>query len=338
MEHVQRLLDDKEFDYEKEIQKNLRPKTFKEYIGQENLKEKISISIQAAKKRNTTVDHILLYGPPGLGKTTLAGVIANEMNGNLKITSGPILDKAGDLASILTSLEENDILFIDEIHRLNTQVEEMLYPAMEDGELDIMIGKGPSARSIRIELPPFTLIGATTRAGLLSSPLRDRFGISHKMDYYDIEEIEQILRRGSNILNIDMDKQGCNLLAKRSRGTPRIANRLLKRVRDYSEIKCKGIIDGKTAKEALSLFGIDEVGLDELDRNIISSIIENYDGGPVGIETLSLLLGEDKRTLEEVYEPYLIKVGFIKRTNRGRVVTQKAYEYFNRYRKDEYED
>lgn len=338
---MERLMDDKEFENEIEIQKNLRPRTFIDYIGQKVLKEKISISIAAAKKRSTTIDHVLLYGPPGLGKTTLAGVIANEMHGNLKITSGPILDKAGDLASILTSLEENDILFIDEIHRLNTAVEEMLYPAMEDGELDIIIGKGPSARSIRIELPKFTLIGATTRAGLLSAPLRDRFGISHKMEYYTLDEIQEILKRGAKILNVKLENSGAEELAKRSRGTPRIANRLLKRVRDYSDIKANGIIDEKIANAALDLLGIDNQGLDELDRNIIMSIIENYDGGPVGIETLSLLLGEDKRTLEEVYEPYLVKMGFIKRTNRGRMVTVKAYKHFNRdnlRKEDVYED
>ena len=327
---MERVLTDIELENEIEIQKSLRPKFFKEYIGQEKLKEKISICIKAAQKRKSPVEHILLYGPPGLGKTTLAGVIANEMNCNLKITSGPILDKAGDLASILTSLEANDILFIDEIHRLSTAVEEMLYPAMEDGELDIIIGKGPSARSIRIELPPFTLIGATTRAGLISSPLRDRFGISHKMEYYSLGEIKDILKRGAKILNVKMEEDGADEISKRSRGTPRIANRLLKRVRDYSEIKYNGTIDKKVTIKALELLGIDSQGLDELDRNIICSIIDNYAGGPVGIETLSLLLGEDKKTIEEVYEPYLIKMGFIKRTNRGRVVTTKAYEHFKK--------
>ena len=290
---MERIISELEMPNEVEIQKSLRPKSFDEYIGQENLKEKMSISIKAAQKRNMVVDHILLYGPPGLGKTTLAGVIANEMKANLKITSGPILEKAGDLAAILTSLEENDILFIDEIHRLNSTVEEILYPAMEDGELDIIIGKGPSAKSIRIELPPFTLIGATTRAGLLSAPLRDRFGVSHKMEYYN-------------------------------------ENRLLKRVRDYCEIKGNGTIDKLSAKSALDMLGVDSNGLDDLDRNIVNSIIENYDGGPVGIETLSLLLGEDRRTLEEVYEPYLVKIGFLKRTNRGRVVTPKAYQHFKK--------
>ena len=327
---MERIISELEMPNEIEIQKSLRPKSFDEYIGQENLKEKMSISIKAAQKRNMVVDHILLYGPPGLGKTTLAGVIANEMKANLKITSGPILEKAGDLAAILTSLEENDILFIDEIHRLNSTVEEILYPAMEDGELDIIIGKGPSAKSIRIELPPFTLIGATTRAGLLSAPLRDRFGVSHKMEYYNENEIKSIIIRGAKILGVKINEDGAIEISKRSRGTPRIANRLLKRVRDYCEIKGNGAIDKLSAKNALDMLGVDSNGLDDLDRNIINSIIENYDGGPVGIETLSLLLGEDRRTLEEVYEPYLVKIGFLKRTNRGRVVTSKAYQHFKK--------
>ena len=325
---MERIISELEMPNEVEIQKSLRPKSFDEYIGQENLKEKMSISIKAAQKRNMVVDHILLYGPPGLGKTTLAGVIANEMKANLKITSGPILEKAGDLAAILTSLEENDILFIDEIHRLNSTIEEILYPAMEDGELDIIIGKGPSAKSIRIELPPFTLIGATTRAGLLSAPLRDRFGVSHKMEYYNENEIKSIIIRGAKILGVKINEDGAIEISKRSRGTPRIANRLLKRVRDYCEIKGNGTIDKLSAKNALDMLGVDSNGLDDLDRNIINSIIENYDGGPVGIETLSLLLGEDRRTLEEVYEPYLVKIGFLKRTNRGRIVTSKAYQHF----------
>ena len=327
---MERIISEFEMPNEVEIQKSLRPKSFDEYIGQENLKEKMSISIKAAQRRNMVVDHILLYGPPGLGKTTLAGVIANEMKANLKITSGPILEKAGDLAAILTSLEENDILFIDEIHRLNSTVEEILYPAMEDGELDIIIGKGPSAKSIRIELPPFTLIGATTRAGLLSAPLRDRFGVSHKMEYYNENEIKSIIIRGAKILGVKINEDGAIEISKRSRGTPRIANRLLKRVRDYCEIKGNGTIDKLSAKSALDMLGVDSNGLDDLDRNIVNSIIENYDGGPVGIETLSLLLGEDRRTLEEVYEPYLVKIGFLKRTNRGRVVTSKAYQHFKK--------
>ena len=322
----ERILAPKELS-EDNIQKSLRPKTFNEYIGQEDLKEKMNIFIKAAKMRNEAMDHILLYGPPGLGKTTLAGVIATEMGVNLKITTGPVLEKAGDLAAILTSLEENDILFIDEIHRLNTSVEEILYPAMEDGELDILIGKGPAARSIRIELPKFTLIGATTRAGQLSTPLRDRFGVTHRMEYYKLEELKEIIRRGTNILDVKYDEDGIEEIARRSRGTPRIANRLLKRARDYALVTGDGVLNKESVNGILKLLGVDGNGLDELDRNILKSIITVYNGGPVGIETLSLLLGEDKRTIEEVYEPYLVKIGFIKRTQRGRVVTEHGYRH-----------
>ena len=322
----ERILAPKELS-EDNIQKSLRPKTFNEYIGQEDLKEKMNIFIKAAKMRNEAMDHILLYGPPGLGKTTLAGVIATEMGVNLKITTGPVLEKAGDLAAILTSLEENDILFIDEIHRLNTSVEEILYPAMEDGELDILIGKGPAARSIRIELPKFTLIGATTRAGQLSTPLRDRFGVTHRMEYYKLEELKEIIRRGTNILNVKYDEDGIEEIARRSRGTPRIANRLLKRARDYALVTGDGVLNKESVNGILKLLGVDGNGLDELDRNILKSIITVYNGGPVGVETLSLLLGEDKRTIEEVYEPYLVKIGFIKRTQRGRIVTEHGYRH-----------
>ena len=320
---------------EERVEFTLRPQTLDEYIGQKTVTDNLKVFITATTLRGEPLDHVLFYGPPGLGKTTLANIIAKELGVDIRITSGPSIEKAGDLAAILTNLNDNDVLFIDEIHRLNRSVEEVLYSAMADFALDIIIGKGPSAKSIRIELPPFTLIGATTRAGLLSAPLRDRFGVSHKMEYYNIDEIKSIIIRGAKILGVKISEEGAIEISKRSRGTPRIANILLKRVRDYCEIKGNGTIDKLSAKNALDMLGVDSSGLDELDRNIINSIIENYDGGPVGIETLSLLLGEDRRTLEEVYEPYLVKIGFLKRTNRGRVVTPKAYQHF---KKDEVKD
>ncbi len=308
---------------------SLRPKTMEEYIGQDKVKEKMNIFIQAATGRGEALDHVLLYGPPGLGKTTLAGIIANEMNSNLRITSGPAIERPGDLAAILTNLQENDVLFIDEIHRLNRSVEEILYPAMEDYALDIIIGKGPSARSIRLDLSKFTLIGATTRAGLLSSPLRDRFGVMSRLELYDEKSLESILLRSSKILNIELDEKAATEIAKRSRGTPRIANRFLKRVRDYAEVKEDGIITLEVAKDALKLLEVDSLGLDDTDKNVIMTIIEKFGGGPVGLDTLAASTGEERTTIEDVYEPYLLQLGFLNRTPRGRVVTKGCYDYFN---------
>ena len=306
---------------------SLRPKTLNEYIGQTKVKENMKIYIEAAKKRNEPLDHILLYGPPGLGKTTLASIISTEMNTNIRITSGPAIEKPGDLAALLTNLSPNDILFIDEIHRLNRSVEEILYPALEDYNLDIIIGKGPSARSIRLDLPKFTLIGATTRAGSLTTPLRDRFGIMHRLELYDAEQLDTIVTRSAKILGVDIDEKGSMEIARRSRGTPRIANRLLKRVRDYAAVLGDGTITEEIAKIALEKLEIDELGLDNIDRKILKTIILSYSGGPVGIETLSSTIGEETETIEDVYEPYLLQMGFLSRTPRGRIATPNAYKH-----------
>ena len=313
---------------EEEIQEvSLRPKTLSEYIGQTKVKENMKIYIEAAKKRNEPLDHTLLYGPPGLGKTTLATIISNEMNTNIRITSGPAIEKPGDLAALLTNLSPNDVLFIDEIHRLNRSVEEILYPALEDFNLDIIIGKGPSARSIRLDLPKFTLIGATTRAGSLTTPLRDRFGIVHRLELYNVNDLNTIVTRSADILGVNIDPKGSLEIAKRSRGTPRIANRLLKRVRDYASVLGNGTITEEIAKIALEKLEIDDLGLDNIDRKILKTIIVNYTGGPVGIETLASTIGEEVETIEDVYEPYLMQMGFITRTPRGRMVTPKAYNH-----------
>ena len=310
-----------------DVEYSLRPKTLAEYIGQDKIKENLSIYIKAAKTRNEPLDHVLLYGPPGLGKTTLSGIIANEMNVNLRITSGPAIEKPGDLAALLTNLSPNDVLFIDEIHRLSRAVEEVLYPAMEDYSLDIIIGKGPSARSIRIDLPRFTLIGATTRAGQLTSPLRDRFGVMFRLEMYTPQQLSEIILRSAGILEIPCEKDGALELAKRSRGTPRVANRLLKRVRDFAQVLGDGRIDRKMVDTTLDKLEIDELGLELTDRRMLMMIITNFNGGPVGLETLAAALGEEAVTLEDVYEPYLMQLGFLSRTPRGRCATNLAYEH-----------
>lgn len=309
------------------VEGHLRPQLLKDYIGQEKLKGMLEIYISAAKDRGEPLDHVLLYGPPGLGKTTLAGIIAAEMGVNMKITSGPAIEKPGDMAAILNNLKEGDVLFVDEIHRLNRQVEEVLYPAMEDFAIDIMIGKGPTARSIRLDLPKFTLVGATTRAGLLTAPLRDRFGVVHRLEYYTQKELQTIVQRSATVLGVEIDPTGAAEIASRSRGTPRLANRFLKRVRDYAQVRHDGVITREIAREALDLLEVDRLGLDQADRNILNVMIDKFGGGPVGLDTLAAALGEDVGTLEDVYEPYLIKSGFINRTPRGRVVTEEAYRH-----------
>ncbi|MEG0269793.1 MAG: Holliday junction branch migration DNA helicase RuvB [Clostridia bacterium] len=315
---------------EDEQEQTLRPKNLRDYIGQEAIKQNLCISLEAALKRHEPLDHLLLYGPPGLGKTTLAGIIAAEMGQSIRITSGPAIERPGDLASILTNLADGDVLFIDEIHRLSRSVEEVLYPAMEDYALDIMIGKGPTARSIRLDLPRFTLVGATTRAGLLSAPLRDRFGILFRLEMYTPEELCAIVRRSAGILNVKADAEGILEIARRSRGTPRIANRMLRRVRDYAEIRADGEITFEVAKQGLNMLDVDELGLDKLDRTMLSTMMDKFGGGPVGLETLSAMTGEDASTIEDVYEPYLMQLGFLMRTPRGRVAMPAAYEHMGR--------
>ena len=309
------------------IENNLRPLSLEDYIGQEKVKRNLKVYIEAAKERGDSLDHVLFYGPPGLGKTTLAGIIANEMGTHLKVTSGPAIEKPGEMAAILNNLQEGDVLFVDEIHRLNRQVEEVLYPAMEDYEIDIMIGKGATARSIRLELPKFTLVGATTRAGLLSAPLRDRFGVVSHLEFYSVKELETIIIRSASVLNVDIDTKGAHELARRSRGTPRLANRILKRVRDFAQVKYDGRITKEVASFALDLLEVDRYGLDQTDRLLLTTIMEKFQGGPVGLDTLAASIGEDAGTIEDVYEPFLIKSGFINRTPRGRVATEFAWHH-----------
>ena len=322
-----RVIETKMLEEDIKLEGSLRPQTLQDYIGQQKAKEILSIYIEAARQRNDALDHVLFYGPPGLGKTTLAGIIANEMNVNLKVTSGPAIEKPGEMAAILNNLQEGDILFIDEIHRLNRQVEEVLYPAMEDFAIDIMIGKGTSARSVRLDLPKFTLVGATTRAGLLTAPLRDRFGVIQHLEFYSIEELVLIIQHSARILNVEIDEKGAVELARRSRGTPRLANRILRRVRDFAQVRYDGRITEEVANTALDLLDVDKLGLDQTDRHILTTMIDKFHGGPVRLDTLAAAIGEDNGTIEEVYEPYLIKNGLIMRTPRGRVVTELCYHH-----------
>lgn len=329
---IDRIVDTSADDEQEEqvFENSLRPKDFKSYIGQERLKTNLKLAIDAAKKRGEPIDHVLLYGPPGLGKTTMATVIANEMGSNIRVTSGPAVERAGDLASLLTNLQDGDILFIDEIHRLNRVVEEVLYSAMEDFKLDIMLGKGPSARSLRLDLPKFTVIGATTRTGNLAAPLRDRFGLIHRLEFYNPAEVAKIISRSADILNVKIGDSAADELAKRSRLTPRIANRLLKRVRDFADVNGDGIIDDNIASKALKLLEVDELGLDPADRLLLEKIIENFSGGPVGVETLAAITGDERSTIEDFYEPYLMQIGLLERTPRGRKVTRKAYSHLGK--------
>lgn len=322
-----RIITTETLEEDQKIENHLRPQYLKDYIGQEKAKKMLDIYIKAAKERSDALDHVLFYGPPGLGKTTLSGIIANEMGVNIKITSGPAIEKPGEMAAILNNLQEHDILFVDEIHRLNRQVEEVLYPAMEDFAIDILIGKGATARSIRLDLPKFTLIGATTRAGMLTAPLRDRFGVIHHLEFYTEQELTTIVLRSAKVLQVEIEEQGARELARRSRGTPRLANRLLKRVRDFAQVQYDGVITKDVANYALDLLDVDKFGLDHMDRNILGTIIERFHGGPVGLEALAASISEDAGTLEDVYEPYLLKNGFIQRTPRGRVATELAYQH-----------